>query len=58
MVRLTRNNKSNTKAKKRGILRLLTAPVRYVKLKIESAYKKLLKKEPKILITKYIMKKS
>ena len=39
MVRLTRNNKNNTNAKKRGTLRLLIAPVRHVKHKIESAYK-------------------
>ena len=32
---------------KRGILRLLSAPVRYVKCKIERVYKKLVKKEPK-----------
>ena len=33
--------------KKRGILRILSAPARYIKPKIESAYKKLVKKEPK-----------
>ena len=33
--------------KKRGILRLLSAPVRYIKCKIASAYKKVLKKEPR-----------
>ena len=43
---------------KRGILRLLGAPVRYVKHKIESAYKKLVKKEPKKVMMKYLMKKS
>ena len=32
---------------KSGILRLLSAPVRYIKCKIESAYKKLVKKEPR-----------
>ena len=47
MVRLTRNNKDNTDAKKRGILKLLSAPTRYIKHKIESAYKKIVKKEPK-----------
>ena len=50
MVRLTRikkgtNNSANVK--KRGILRLLSAPARYVKRKIVSAYKKLVKKEQK-----------
>ena len=48
MVRLTRikngtNTSSNAK-KKRGILRLLSAPVRYAKRKIKSAYKRLVKK--------------
>ena len=46
MVRLT-GIKNGTNAKKRGILRLLSAPVRYVKHKIESAYKRLVKKEPR-----------
>ena len=46
-MRLTRNNKNNTDAKKRGILKLLSAPTRYIKHKIESAYKKIVKKEPK-----------
>ena len=31
----------------RGILRLLSAPARYIKCKINSIYKKLMKKEPK-----------
>ena len=47
MVRLTRSNKSSTNAKKRGILRLLSAPARYIKRKVKSIYKKLVKKEPK-----------
>ena len=47
MVRLTRNNKNSTNAKKRDILRLLSAPIRYIKSKVKSIYKKLLKKEPK-----------
>ena len=38
--------KKGTNAKKRGLLRLLSDPVRYVKRKIESAYKRLVKKEP------------
>ena len=63
MVRLTRNNKNNTNAKKRGFLRLLSALARHIKRKIESAYKKLVKKKkktfkaPNILEMKYIMKK-
>ena len=47
MVKLTRNNKNRTNAKKRGILRLLSAPARYIKRKAISIYKKLVKKEPK-----------
>ena len=50
MVRLTKIKKgSNTSsnAKKRDILRLLSAPARYVKRKIVSAYEKIAKKEPK-----------
>ena len=64
MLWLTKSNKKSTNAKKRGILRLLSAPARYIKLKIKSAYKKLVKKQPKKLhneelyyIMKYIMKK-
>ena len=45
MVRPSRNNKNNTNAKKEAPL--LSAPARYIKCKIESAYKKLVKKEPK-----------
>ena len=45
-MRLTRIKKG-TNAKKRGLLRLLSDPVRYVKRKIESAYKRLVKKEPR-----------
>ena len=33
--------------KKRGILRLSSAPARYVKRKVVNIYKKLVKKEPK-----------
>ena len=47
MVRLTRPNKYSTNAQKRGILRLLSAPARYIKFKVKSIYKKLVKKEPK-----------
>ena len=46
MVRFT-GIKKGTNAKKRGILKLLSAPVRYAKHKIESAYKRLVKKEPR-----------
>ena len=46
MVNITRNKK-RTNAKKRGILRILSAPVRYIKNKVKSVYKKLVKKEPK-----------
>ena len=46
MIRLTKK-KNNTNAKKRSILRLLSAPVRYIKHKINSIYKELMKKEPK-----------
>ena len=50
MVKLTRikkdtNTSSNTK--KLGILRLLSAHVRYIKRKAKSFYKTLVKKEPK-----------
>ena len=47
MVRLTRNIKNNINVKKRGILRQLSAPARYIKSKVKSIYKKLVKKEPK-----------
>ena len=40
------NTNANANAKKRGILRLLRSPGRYIKHKI-SIYKKLVKKEPK-----------
>ena len=36
-----------TNTKKTGILRLLSAPDRYIKRKIKSIYKKLVQKEPK-----------
>ena len=60
MVRLTRIQKgTNISSKaKRSILRLLSAPVRYAKRKIESAYKRLVKKGQKKQKMKYIMKKS
>ena len=48
-MRLTRIKKgTNTGAnakKKKGIITLLSAPARYIRCKIESAYKKLVKKE-------------
>ena len=43
MVKLTRKE-NNTNTKKRGILRLLSAPVRYISRKVRSIYKKLVKK--------------
>ena len=43
------NTSSNGK-KKISILRVLSTPVRYVTCKIESTYKKLVKKEPKKLL--------
>ena len=46
MVNLTRK-KNSTNTKKRGILRLLSAPARYIKCKIKSVYRKLVKKQPK-----------
>ena len=46
MVRLTRKvNIINIK--KRGILRVLSVPGRYIKGKVKSIYRKLVKKEPK-----------
>ena len=39
MVKLNRKE-NNTKTKKRGILRLLSAPVRYINRKVKSIYKK------------------
>ena len=50
MVKLTRIKKLtniSSNAKKRGILRLLSAPVKYVKRKIENAYRRLVKRGPK-----------
>ena len=44
MMRLTR---ISSNARKRGILKLPSAPARYVKRKIVSAYKKLVEKEPR-----------
>ena len=43
MVNLTRK-KNSTNTKKRGILRLLKAPARYIKHKVKSAYGKSVKK--------------
>ena len=47
MMRLTRNNKNSTNAKKGGILRLSSAPFKYIKLKVKSIYKTLVKKPQK-----------
>ena len=59
MVRLIKSNKNSTNAKKKkpGILRVLTAPARCIKRKVVTIYKELVKKEPKKLIMKFIMKK-
>ena len=43
--------------RKKEALRLLSAPARYIKRKIESAYKQLVKKEPKNLPKLHIIKK-
>ena len=51
-MRLTKIKKAtntSANAEKSGFLRLLSAPARYIKRKIESAYKKLVKKEQKNL---------
>ena len=53
MVRLTRIKKGNNtsaNAKKRGILRLISAPARYIKREIESAHKKLVKRNQEKLL--------
>ena len=44
MVNLTRK-KNCTNTRKRGILRLLSAPARYIKRKVKSIYRKLVKKQ-------------
>ena len=46
MVNITRNKK-RPNTEKRGNLRILSAPVRYIKRKVKSVQKKLVKKEPK-----------
>ena len=46
MINLTRKRKS-TNTKKRGILRVLSAPGKHIKHKVKSIYRKLVKKEPK-----------
>ena len=43
MVKLTRKEK-NTNAKIRSILRLLSAPAGYIERKVNSIYKKLIRK--------------
>ena len=50
LIRIKKGTNTSSNAKKRSILRVLSAPVRYVQCKIESAYKKLIKKEPKKLL--------
>ena len=46
MAKLSKR-KNNTNAKKTGILRVLTAPVRYIKCKIRTIYEKISKKRTK-----------
>ena len=46
MVNISRNKK-RTNRKKRGTLRILSAPVRYIKSKVKNVYKKLVKKTQK-----------
>ena len=46
MVNITRNKRC-TNVKTRGILRILSTPVKYIKSKVKSVYKTLVKKEPK-----------
>ena len=46
MVHLTRKE-NNINTKKRGILRILSAPGRYLKHKVKSICRKLVKKEPR-----------
>ena len=46
MVNLTRK-KNSTSTKKKGILRLLSAPARYIKREVKSVYRKLVKKTTK-----------
>ena len=46
MAKLT-GTKSSTKAKKAGILRLLSAPAKYITCKVNSIYKKISKKRTK-----------
>ena len=58
MVNITRNKK-RTNVKTRGILRILSTPMKYIKSKVKSVYKTLVKEEPKKkLVMKYLMKKS
>ena len=45
MVNITRNKKRSN-ANNRSILRVLSAPVRYIKSKVKSVYKNLVKKKP------------
>ena len=46
MVNISRNKK-RTNTKKRGTLRILSAPVRYIKSKVKNVYKKIVKKHKK-----------
>ena len=53
MMKITRKENginANTNAKKRSILRLLGAPARYIRSKIEGIYRKLVKKKQIIMV--------
>ena len=56
MVNITRNKK-RTNAKKKKYLRVLSVPLRYIKSKVKSVYRKIAKnKTKKTLIMRNIMK--
>ena len=54
MVNITRNKK-RTDAKKEKYLRVLSVPVRYIKSKVKSVYRKIAKNKKKPIM-RYIMK--
>ena len=56
-TRIKKDTNTNDNAKKKGILGVLSTPFRYIKSKVKGAYNKLVKKQPKKLKMKYIMKK-
>ena len=49
MAKFTRKE-NNTNTKIRSILRLLSAPARYIKRKVNSIYKKLVKKTKLVMV--------